>query len=207
MRENKYIRILTITVVLMFSPLAKADDSSRVQKAIEFLKTACVTSGSSLELKASGDGSLKVRSILGSGVQGSITLTKKELEGFADAASELSAKQASEMRNCMKPYIDKILSSLLTGTASIEPKIISIETSGNYFVTAEFDRVIATVSTKPDRGWYVSHVAEKAKMHPAKVKSYFIVADKNKLGRFNSVGGFQLLDKGLNYVLAKRLVN
>ncbi|MEJ8846893.1 hypothetical protein [Variovorax rhizosphaerae] len=74
-----------------------------------------MTSGSSLDIQATGAGSLQLRSILGSGVKGSVTLSKKEVEGFADAASKISAEQATEMRNCMKPYIDKVLTALLAG--------------------------------------------------------------------------------------------
>ena len=80
---------------------------NKIDQATKFLKDACVTSGSSFEVRASVRGAFEVRRILGSGAIGSVTLTKKELQGFADAASALSAQQATEMRNCMKPHIDK----------------------------------------------------------------------------------------------------
>lgn len=87
--------------------------SKNVDQAIAFLRAACVTSGSSLEVKAVGGGSIQLRSILGSGVKGEISLSKTEVEGFANAASQISAQQANEMRNCMKPHIDKILAIIL----------------------------------------------------------------------------------------------
>lgn len=100
-------------VMLAVLPVSHADDK-KISQATQFLKDACVTSGSSLDLKVTANGELQVRRLLGSGVQGSVTLTKKELQGFADSASALSAQQATEMRNCMKPYIDKILNVILS---------------------------------------------------------------------------------------------
>lgn len=105
-----------IVLFLMYIGLSHplfAGTSSNVETAITFLKAACVTSGVSLDIKASGDGSLQLRSLAESGIKGAVKLSKTEVEGFADAASTLSAQQASEMRVCMKPYIDKILCELL----------------------------------------------------------------------------------------------
>ncbi|MFC1751082.1 hypothetical protein ACFL2V_20020 [Pseudomonadota bacterium] len=197
-----------IMVCLLMAPSfdANADDSN-INKAVEFLKTACVTKGSSLEMKATGDGSLKLKSLFGSGVSGSITLTKKEIEGFADVASELSAKQATEMRNCMKPFIDKIISALLTGYYEVEPQTIDIKTTGNYFVTSEFDSVMAAISSDPDGWWSVERVQRKIELHPAKIRSYITVATNNELGQYSYARSkFQMYKRGIDYVLAKRLV-
>jgi hypothetical protein len=106
-------RTVIALVMLVALQVGHADDK-KISQATQFLKEACVTSGSSLELKVTANGELQVRRLLGSGVEGSVTLTKKELQGFADSASALSAQQATEMRNCMKPYIDKILNVILS---------------------------------------------------------------------------------------------
>jgi hypothetical protein len=199
------------TIPLLFISLSVSAQTqaqrTSVEQAIAFLRSACVTSGSSLELKASGDGSLQVRSILGSGVKGSVTLTKKELEGFADAASALGAQQASEMRNCMKPYIDKILAALLTGTANTSPQSISIQTGGNYFITSEFDKVIAAASRLPTTSRDVDAVAEDSGLHAAKVRLYLEIAAENDLGEYDVWGDdFKINKRGISYVLSKRLV-
>lgn len=197
------------TVALLFIGLSASVQTraqgSNVEQAIAFLKGACVTSGSSLELKASGGGSLQVRSIVGSGVKGSITLTKKELEGFADAVSALGAQQASEMRNCMKPYIDKILAALLTGTANTSPQSISIHTGGNYFITSEFDKVIAAASKKPTFWLSIDEVATESGIHPVKVRLYLETAAENDLGEYTYGDIFKINKRGISYVLSKGL--
>ena|SRR5579871_3217385 len=106
-------RTVGALAMLAVLQVSHADDK-KISQATQFLKDACVTSGSSLDLKVTANGELQVRRLLGTGVQGSVTLTKKELQGFADSASALSAQQATEMRNCMKPYIDKILNVILS---------------------------------------------------------------------------------------------
>lgn len=186
--------------------------SESVDKAIEFLKTACVTKGSSFDITATLDGSIKVKNLKDSGLNGSVTLSKKELEGFADAASKLSAEQATQMRACMKPYIDKILSILLTSNVSSMPKEIKIETSGAYFVTKEFDQLMVKVADEPNSWWSErdANASVSYQLHKAKVKAYFIIAEKNGLGKFeygNSSNRFQLTDKGINYVLSRGLIN
>lgn len=107
---KKLYRTLMAFVLLPHISIAS---ETKITQATHFLKDACVTSGSTFELKATGNGSFQVKRLLGTSIAGSVILTKKELQGFADAASALSAQQATEMRNCMKPHIDKILNAIL----------------------------------------------------------------------------------------------
>lgn len=105
------MRTLSLAVCaacLLLSTSAYCDE--KIDAAVKFLKEACVTSGSSFEVKAVGKGTFQVRRLLGSGVAGSVSLDYKQMQGLADAASAANSQQASEMRACMKPYIDRILS-------------------------------------------------------------------------------------------------
>lgn len=104
--------LATISIFILFYQSVQAAETN-IDKAVTFLKDACVNSGSSFELKISGKGQFLVQKLFGTGVAGSVNLSKKELEGFADAASALNAKQATEMRACMRPHIDKILGAIL----------------------------------------------------------------------------------------------
>jgi hypothetical protein len=181
---------------------ANAPDA-KVQQAISFLQAACVTKGTSLDLKASGDGSLQVSKILTSGINGSVTLSKKELEGFADAASELSVKQASEMRECMKPYIDKIINALLTGTAEGFPKEVVIQTGGGYFVADEFDKLLIVMQQTPNDNLTLYDIAKKSGLAIGKVFIYSDVAIKNQLATGIYPDHAKITLKGLNYIYSR----
>ncbi|CAH8206845.1 hypothetical protein [Vibrio aestuarianus] len=205
MLKNKYALILGLA---MASPVHAAQN---VDKAVEFLEKACVTKGSSFEIKAAADGSIKVKNLLNSGVKGSVSLSKKELVGFADAASELSANQASEMRTCMKPYIDQILSVLLNPELSGNAKEVKINTEGQYFKTEEFDKVMLELSSSPNAWHTPEYISTAIEMHPVKVKGYFNIASTNGLGKYmfpnDSTSQLQLTDKGVTYVLNRGLAN
>jgi hypothetical protein len=149
---------------------------------------------------------------MGTGIKGSVTLTKKELEGFADAASAVSAQQATEMRNCMKPYIDKILAAMLSGYITDSPQTYEIKTDGYYFVTEEFHKVIAYLASQAEQPSYTYQVARGASINQAKASHYIGIAAQNQLvqgaGGWSSQYGseYKITRKGLAYVLSKGLV-
>lgn len=205
--NTRFIALASILTLLSASSWPQTGRQSNVEQAIAFLKAACVTGGSSLDIKVTGDGGLLLRNVLASGVKGSVTVTKKELEGFVDAASAVGGQQASEMRACMKPYIDKILSAMLSeGTAS-KPETISINADGNFFVTAEFDRVISLIASEPTRIWNTESLARESGVSQAKILLYISTAVANGLA--GSVAGGEYMkvnQKGIKYALAKGLV-
>lgn len=107
--------VVSIGLTLLLVTDNRADDSDLppIEQAIEFLKSVCVVGGDSFQISVEGNGELNIKGLYKSGLKGSVRLDKKSLRGFADAMSELNASQASEMRECMKPYIDGIISQLL----------------------------------------------------------------------------------------------
>ncbi|MCC4855099.1 hypothetical protein LMH78_04715 [Vibrio lentus] len=201
-----------LTVVLsicVFHASASESNNEQIDKAIGFLEKACVTKGSSLDINAELDGTFKIKNIKNTGVSGSVTLTKTELEGFADAASELSASQANAMRKCMQPHIDKILSVILTSQSEFENKEITIETKGTYFVVEDLDKVMLQFSLRPYFFIKPTEVIKYVDIHPAKVRASLRIAQNNEFIEFltNKNGsGFVITDKGVNYVLQKGLV-
>lgn len=201
--SNKHKLILIC--VLFCGPVIAQNNNSSVQQAISFLKSACVTSGSSLDITATSGGTFQLKSTQSTGAQGSIILNKKELEGFADAASMVSAQQASEMRNCMKPYIDKILASLLTNGAVVGPKSFNVTTEGYYFVTEEFDKVMAVFAESDGRPTPLNFVTSKTNLSIAKVRHYAEIARSNNLGNLNEYSQITFLinRQGVAYVLSK----
>ena len=69
------------------------------------------------------------------GISGEVSFSKTEIEGLVDALSEVSAQQATEVRECMKPYIDRILRVLLgsgtEGTDKLKSVHIKQQTTGD----------------------------------------------------------------------------
>ncbi len=205
----KYANLLFLSAVVSFQSVA-ANNDVEVDKAIDFLKTACVTSGSTLDISAEADGALNIKNIGKTGVSASVTVTHKQLEGLTDAASEFSVNQASEMRKCMQPYIERIISVYLQGSA--QPDEITIETPTNYFDLNEFNLVMSTFSEYPQTLVRFKDATRLIQLHPAKVDYYIKLAIKNELIYFYSPkngkgdSGYVIDDKGVNYVLSKGLV-
>jgi len=108
----RVVAILAFAIVLIFPAGAHAEDAA-IDAAIEFLQTACVNkgSGSNFEVNGSIDASLK--GLQSSLIQGKATYTKKEIQGLSASLNEFSSKQASEARQCMQPYIMKIIDIIL----------------------------------------------------------------------------------------------
>jgi hypothetical protein len=203
------MRRLFLSMLLFFLALpveAQESKDERIQKAIEFLRTACVTKGSSLDFKVQGDGALRLRGLLGSGIKGSITLSKKELEGFADAASELSAQQASEMRKCMKPYIDRILGVMLSGHSEGNVEAFEIRADRNIFKTKEFDKIISFVANNTVDGNCntVQYISRSTRFSKIKVRYYTGISFENGMMNY-SYSCPRITNKGIKYVLSKGL--
>ena len=103
---------------------AQAQQQDKVSKAVEIVKAFCVTGGSRVELKSEINGGISLRKLAGG--SGKVSFDYSELEGLADAFNEVSAGQASEMRECMKPYIQQILNILLNTPEPSQSKLKKI---------------------------------------------------------------------------------
>ncbi|MDD5034837.1 MAG: hypothetical protein PHE55_08780 [Methylococcaceae bacterium] len=132
--ESKII----ITFLLLYTITATSEaDSSNVETAIDFLKTACA-SGEIVEIKAEGDGGL---SFLKKGVQGKLYFSKKDLRGVTEGLKgELQRDNVREQRECMRPYIDRILDSLLP---------LKKNSSGEIPITGTSDKPLAMIEATP----------------------------------------------------------
>lgn len=107
-----------------FSLHAKEDEN--VDQAIEFLKVACVTGGEKVEINASGDAGITLKSWRKAGVKAQASIKKEEVQGLINDINELSVGNASSVRECMKPYIDKILVIILgVDTGKVKKEEIS----------------------------------------------------------------------------------
>ncbi|ENM5736198.1 hypothetical protein DU972_003843 [Vibrio mimicus] len=207
----KYVTSITLGVLIAM-PAFGSQKSAEVERAIDFLQTACVTSGSQLNISADAEGALSIKKIKSTGASASIKIEHKQIEGFADAASKLSASQATEMRECMKPYIERIISVYLQGTVEPEPKSVTIETQGGYFVLQEFDLVMTQFANHPKTIIGFRDAAQMIDLHPAKIELYLNLAIKNDFIYFynsqdkDRSSGYVIDKNGISYVLSKGLV-
>ena len=108
MKKTGSIALLACSIT--WSLVSLAENSPRVESAIELIKIGCV-SGNSTNFEVSGDGSV---SFLKQGVAGSVNFTSEEINGvIAGANDSLKAEQNSDIRKCMQQYIPKILDAIL----------------------------------------------------------------------------------------------
>ena len=106
------LRYVALLAFLMPSPVFTAE-TVKVERAVEFLKAACVAKGERTEITATGKAGITIKNWKGAGVQGEVSFSNEEIEGLAVALNEATAHQATEIRECMKPYIDRILTIIL----------------------------------------------------------------------------------------------
>ena len=107
-----------ISISLFFgfaSPALATNDG--VSRAIDFLKAACA-SGEKVEVKVDGDGGLN---FLGRGAKGSLHFSKIEARGIAEGLSgEAQRANLAGVRDCMSPYITRVLDALLPAAQASE---------------------------------------------------------------------------------------
>jgi hypothetical protein len=114
--------LAVIFVGLCPSPTV-AVDSAAVDKATDFLKTACAA-GDSLSIKVEGDGGI---SLLKKGLKGRLHFSKKDARGVVEnLPGQLQREDLKDLRDCMRPYIDRMLDAILgqdTSTSSANPQL------------------------------------------------------------------------------------
>ncbi|WFP52262.1 hypothetical protein PL263_09605 [Methylomonas sp. EFPC3] len=97
-------KILICFLIYQYLPSVNANEKS--DQVIDFLKTACA-SGEKVEIEASGDGAL---SLGNKGLKGKLIFSKSDFRGISEGLnSENQAKNLENVRECMKPYINKII--------------------------------------------------------------------------------------------------
>jgi hypothetical protein len=147
---NPTTRSFILLFIMVVPPWGLAADSKSINTAIEWLKTACV-SGEDLEIKAEGNGGI---SFLKKGVQGRLYFSKKDARGVVHSLQgEVQRDNLQEQRECMQPYVDRILDAILgdQGATSSNnrqlPKGFSVDDKG-FVVRADGKRICQTIQTE-----------------------------------------------------------
>ena len=109
----------TIGLVLSILPLtAAAEPSQNVKDAIDAIVLMCVAGGTKYDVEVKGgvEGGLALKKFGATG-SGEIKISRSEarglVEGLQNAMSKIASEQASAARDCMRPYIDRILKQIL----------------------------------------------------------------------------------------------
>ena len=133
---------LIILLTIFWSGASRAEGNSNVDDAVEFLKAACVL-GEEYKLKISGDAGLK---FLRPGAKGELLIEKKDIKGFVEGLSEkVKSEQADKIRECMRPYIRKIIDGYLgTGMFSNTSYVDMLEERSNVSQQIQYLRVSAS---------------------------------------------------------------
>jgi hypothetical protein len=91
----------------------KAEETDKLNRAIQWLISSCGVYGEKVEIKATGKGGFTLQNWKGTGIEGEVNFNKEEGDVFAGQINELSAKERSEVRECLKPYRERILNIIL----------------------------------------------------------------------------------------------
>jgi hypothetical protein len=101
---------------------ATAEPDQKVKDAIDFIVLMCVAGGTKYEFQSKGniEGGFALKK-LGVGASGEIQISRSEARGLVDglqnAMTQIASEQASAARDCMRPWIERILREIL-GDAS-----------------------------------------------------------------------------------------
>lgn len=111
-------------LILLFPQPAFAQNHENIDKAINLIKTLCISTGKKLEIDAKGQAGITLRQLKDNGISGEVHISQQEFEGFSEALQALSEQQATQARECMKPHIGRLLDAIL-GAQSTSQKQIS----------------------------------------------------------------------------------
>lgn len=115
--QRSFFSIISALLILT-APTATAEPAQNVKDAIDIIVLMCVVGGTKYEMEFKGgvEGGLALKK-LGIAGSGEITISRSEarglVEGLQNAMSQIASEQASAARDCMRPYIDRILKQVL----------------------------------------------------------------------------------------------
>lgn len=104
--------VLSLNSVGFIRQNANLTNEQRLEQILRFLETACVAAGRTVEIVGTGE-VLSVSELAEGNIVGLTTVKITERRGFDYIASEYIAQQSFEIRECMRPYIDRILNLMI----------------------------------------------------------------------------------------------
>jgi len=118
MRHISIFGTILFAYLVAGSSQSVAQDRTQANQAIKAVKELCLT-GDQFDLKADGKGNLTFLKLV-PGAKGSVSVNVRESAGAAAIFDERLRKEADQdIRNCIKPYIQKIINAILDDNAPI----------------------------------------------------------------------------------------
>lgn len=121
-----------LSLVVVFPSLSIAQGPTKADKAIKAVKELCLT-GTQYDLKADAQGNLTLLK-LAPGATGSVSVNVHTSSGAAAIFDDKLRKEADEdIRNCIKPYIQRIIDAILqddvadrpsSGKSVVQPRLL-----------------------------------------------------------------------------------
>ena len=111
---------------LLNAPAVRSQNTNDIQFVIDAIFSLCVGGGGTVSVSASGnaDDSFSLRKSDTAGRVREVTIDKSEAKGLVaglnNAISSVAADQADKVRECIKPYRDRIMNMVLT-TRGVSP--------------------------------------------------------------------------------------
>ncbi|WP_287602147.1 hypothetical protein [Thiothrix sp.] len=107
-------KMIFIALLLQVSlPTMSHADEENIEKAIDWLLTSCVTSGSKVTLEGEGDANLTLKSLGDTGASGSFSIKKETIEGLTNKLDKLSQENAENIRDCIAPFRKRVFDMYL----------------------------------------------------------------------------------------------
>jgi hypothetical protein len=118
--------LLASIATLLNAPAVRSQNTNDIQFVIDAIFSLCVGGGGTVSVSASGnaDDSFSLRKSDTAGRVREVTINKSEAKGLVaglnNAISSVAADQADKVRECIKPYRDRIMNMVLT-TSGVVP--------------------------------------------------------------------------------------
>lgn len=210
------MRVLILTIMLLGIGMVVPANADNIDKAVDIVQRMCVAKSGSLEVEVEASGEFRLKRLLGAGVEASVSLSEKEVEGVLGKLDKFSAAQATQMRECMKPYIDKIIEKLIGGPDAGKKRDIVIKDIGSAFKISTFDRVMCgVVHVLHDRRFAsernvitVRHLESVISgINSLSIHYHATIGLQNGMFEMIDDNSFRITFKGVEYVTSKNLGN
>jgi hypothetical protein len=126
---SKYLFSALFGILLYYNGLYPAySQSQRVKEAVDIIVLLCVAGGNQISVREDSNTN---RASVSGGSGRSVTINKNDarglVEGLTNAISQLTAEQANNARDCMKPHLKRILDIVLKDDGNTPPNTTNIQ--------------------------------------------------------------------------------
>ena len=112
-------------------PMISQAENENIEKAIDWVLTSCVSSGSKVTLEGEGDANLTLKSLDDFGASGSFSIKKETIDGLSNKLDELSLENANSIRDCIAPFRERVFEMYIPDTSKESQESNTDKTNGD----------------------------------------------------------------------------